>query len=162
MKKPVLHDLLVDILQDTYDAEQQLLEALAEMEEAADNEMLQKCFAQHREETEEHMRRLEQAAEEIECELEGESCEGMAGLIEEAVQTMEMVLDPPLNDLALIAAAQKAEHYEIAAYGTMRELAKQMGHKKSAQLFDKTAQEEGDTDQKLTELAIEMMNELEA
>lgn len=163
MKKPILHELLLLEVQDLYDAEQQLLDALPKLAESANDKKLSQAFTKHLEQTQEHIERLEKIAEEIEAELgAGPGCEGMEGLVSEGEEIMDMTeLDPRVYDLALIGAAQKAEHYEIAGYGTARALAMAMGHTKTAKLLDKTIQEEGETDKKLTDLAKDIMDSID-
>lgn len=162
MKKSILHDLLVLELQDLYDGEQQLLDALPKLAEHANDEKLTVAFEKHFKQTEEHVARLEKVAEELECSLGEESCEGMEGLVSEGEEMMDMTdLDSRVYDLALISSAQRVEHYEMAGYGTARSLAKEMGHDNVAKLLDKTLDEEGQTDKDLTKLAENIMSQIE-
>ncbi|MDQ3008066.1 MAG: DUF892 family protein [bacterium] len=160
MKKPLLHELFVMELQDTYDAEQQIMAALPEMIETASNAALKKGFEQHLEQTEDHISRLEEIAEMIECDVEGEGCEGMEGLLSEGSEIMELDMEAPILDLALISAAQKVEHYEIAAYGTLITMAEEMGHTVEAKLLKSTLDEEKKTDDELTKVAEALYREI--
>jgi ferritin-like metal-binding protein YciE len=153
-----IKDLLTEVLQDTYSAETQLLDALPEMAEAASSPNLRKAFETHRQETERQIERLERAADMLDAELEGEDCEAMEGLVAEAEEIIEDHDEGPLRDAALIAAAQKVEHYEIAAYGTLCALAKAAGMQEVADLLAQTLQEEKATDEKLTQLAESEVN----
>jgi ferritin-like metal-binding protein YciE len=148
-----IKDLLTEVLQDTYSAETQLLDALPEMAEAAASPTLRQAFETHRQETERQVERLERAAEMLDIDLEGEDCEAMEGLVAEAEEIIEDHDEGPLRDAALIGAAQKVEHYEIAAYGTICALAKAAGLREVADLLAQTLQEEKATDEKLSQLA---------
>ena len=153
MKLESLDKLFVDELKDIYSAESQLIRALPKMAKAASNEALRKAFEKHLAETKVQKERLETIAEKLDLKLGGKKCEAMEGLIEEGKEILEADGPEPIIDAALIAAAQRVEHYEISAYGTARALARHLGHTQAAALLDKTIQEEGDTDHKLTELA---------
>lgn len=145
--------LLEELVQDTYSAEMQLVDALPQMAEAAHTPALKKAFQQHLKQTEEQVKRLEQAAEMMDIDLEGEDCEAMEGLVAEGEEIIENHDAGPVRDAALICAAQKVEHYEIAAYGSLVSMATAAGMTEAAALFSKTLAEEKDTDVKLTELA---------
>jgi Mn-containing catalase len=151
--------LLIDQLKDLLDAESQLVEALPKMAAAATSELLQMAFEKHLSETEDHVARLTEVFELLGQEAKGESCRGMAGLIEEGEEVIEEgeAQDDVAADLALIAAAQKVEHYEISAYGTARTLAGQAGLPAVAQLMMKTLAEEEIADNLLTQIARELM-----
>ncbi len=161
MKKPQLHDLFVMELQDMFDAEQQLLEALPNLQEAASHEKLKSAFESHLLETENQIDRLEKIAEALSCELTGQMCEGMEGLLTEGDEIVEEELEAVIKDLALIAAAQKVEHYEISGYGTLEEMAKQMGHNDVAKLLSQSKDEEAEADKKLSKVADELYDDLE-
>lgn len=161
MKKPMLHPLFVELLKDTYDAEQRLVEALPKMSEAAVDEDLQKGFAEHLEQTREHVKRLEEIATELEIELSAKECEGIKGLIKEGEEVMSASMAEPIGDLALIGAAQKTEHYEISAYGTLKKLAEEMGHDEAKKKLDQTLKEESQTDEKLTKVAEKLLKTVE-
>ncbi|WP_372622741.1 ferritin-like domain-containing protein [Falsiroseomonas sp.] len=150
--------LLGELLQDTYSAETQLLEALPEMAGAASTPSLRKAFEEHLAVTQRQVERLEKVAEMIGCDPDGEDCEAMEGLIAEAEEIMDEHDEGPVRDAALIAAAQKVEHYEIAAYGTLTAMAKACGMKEAAALLAETLKEEKDTDEALTELAEKEVN----
>jgi ferritin-like metal-binding protein YciE len=151
-------DLLLEELRDIYHAEKQLLKALPKMAKKAKSDKLRQAFEQHLEETNGQVERLEQVFEHLDKPARGKRCEAMQGLIEEAQEMMDEIKTPEVLDAALIAGAQKVEHYEIASYGTVHALAEAMGHKEVAQLLEQTLQEEKETDRKLNELAISDIN----
>ena len=153
-----MQDLLIEELRDIYHAEKQLTRALPKMARAASNEQLKQAFTQHLEETQGQIERLEQVFEKLDTRTRGKHCHAMEGLIEEAKEIMEMGLAPELQDVALIAAAQKVEHYEIAGYGTLHALAQSAGLDEVAQLLEQTLNEEKKTDQLLNELAVNDVN----
>jgi ferritin-like metal-binding protein YciE len=153
-----MQDLLIEELRDIYHAEKQLTRALPKMARAASNEQLKQAFTQHLEETQGQIERLEQVFEKLDTRTRGKHCHAMEGLIEEAKEIMEMGLAPELQDVALIAAAQNVEHYEIAGYGTLHALAQSAGLDEVAQLLEQTLNEEKKTDQLLNELAINDVN----
>lgn len=148
-----LHDLFVHELQDLYSAEQQITEALPKMANAASSSELRKAFEQHLKETQNHISRLEKAFSMLNVSPGGHKCKGMEGLIKEGESILEMQGDASVKDAALIAAAQRVEHYEIAGYGTARTYAEQMDHDKIADLLQETLDEEGKTNKMLTKLA---------
>src|SRR3954471_6959928 len=152
-----IQELLADQLKDLYSAENQIIKALPKMAKSATNEQLRVAFERHLEETRGHVARLEQVAEQMGITLRGKKCKGMEGLIEEGKEAMEEFEDDVL-DAALIGAAQKVEHYEIAAYGTARTHANMLGLSKVARLLQQTLDEEGRTDKKLTQLAENIVN----
>ncbi len=153
-------DLLVEELKDMHSAETQLLTALPKMAKAASSEELRGAFETHLEQTRVHVQRLEKIGEQLGETMTGEKCKAMAGLVAEGAETIEEDAEPAMHDLALIGAAQKAEHYEIAAYGTARTLAELAGEDDVAALLQETLNEEFDTDKKLTQIASEMDLEL--
>ena len=148
-----LHDAFIEELRDAYDAEKQLTKALKKMAKAAASDGLRTAFESHLQETEGHVDRLEQVFASIEEKPRGKHCEGVAGIIEEGKAVMEEELDEATLDACLIASGQRAEHYEMAAYGTLVAGARAMGHDEAAGLLEETLQEEKAADQKLTQLA---------
>jgi ferritin-like metal-binding protein YciE len=148
-----LHDAFLDELRDAYDAEKQLTKALPKMAKAATSPVLRDAFETHLEETRGHIERLEQVMEGLGEKAKGKHCDGMAGIIEEAKGVMDEDFDEATADACLIASAQRVEHYEIAAYGTLAAWAKAMGHTDAAELLNETLEEEKATDEKLTSLA---------
>jgi ferritin-like metal-binding protein YciE len=150
--------LMGELLQDTYSAETQLLDALPEMAEAASTPALKKAFEEHLAVTQRQVERLEKAAEMLGCDPEGNECEAMEGLIAEGEEIIDEHEEGPIRDAALISAAQKVEHYEIAAYGTLCAMAKAAGMNEVAALLGQTLQEEKDTDELLTKVAEEQVN----
>jgi ferritin-like metal-binding protein YciE len=159
MQKTSLHELYIDELRDLYSAETQLVKALPKMAKASTNPELRQGFEEHLRQTTEHVSRLEQIFEELEEKPSGKKCVGMEGLIKEGAEVIDEDYSDEVRDAALIGAAQRVEHYEIAAYGTVKALAELMGHGEQVSLLDQTLQEETETDEKLTELSAEV-NEL--
>jgi ferritin-like metal-binding protein YciE len=153
-----LHELFLDEIADVYNAEQQLTKALPKMAKAAESEELREAFEAHLEETEEHVSRLEQVIEGLGEKLKRKTCAAMKGLVEEAQDLMKEQKDSSALDAALIAAAQKVEHYEIASYGTLCAWAEQMGHEDALETLRETLGEEKATDEKLTGIAESLAN----
>src|SRR3954453_21460662 len=153
-----LEDLLVHELQDIYNAEGQILKALPRMIKAASHPELKSAFEEHRVQTEGQVERLEQVFKLLGIPAKGKKCEGMAGLLEEGKQKLAEDAEASLMDAALSAAAQKVEHYEIAAYGCVCTSAEMLGHEEAHQLLGQTLEEEEETDQKLTALAESVIN----
>ena len=153
-----LDELFIDELKDIYSAENQMVKALPKMARAASSPELKRAFERHLEETRRHVERLEQIAGELDVKLTGKKCHGMEGLIEEGKEIMEEDLDAHAIDAGLIGAAQKVEHYEIAAYGTARAHAAMLGYNKIARVLQQTLNEEGATDKKLTQIAENVIN----
>lgn len=153
-----LHELLVHEIKDLYSAETQLVKALPKMAKGATNPKLKKGIESHLEQTKEHVARLEQVAQLLETTPRGVSCKAMKGLVEEGSETLEEEGDAAILDLAIICAAQKVEHYEIAGYGCARALAEKLGLDDVVELLDATIQEEGDTDKALTAVAEEIIS----
>lgn len=149
-------DLLVEELKDLYSAENQLLKALPKMAKAASSDELREAFETHLEETQTHVARLEKIGKRLGETMKGKKCKAMEGLVEEGKEIMEEDAEPALLDLALIGAAQKVEHYEIAGYGTARTLAEISGEAEIAKTLQETLNEEGETDKLLTKIATEM------
>lgn len=152
------HDLFVEQLRDMYHAEKQLAKALPKVAKAASSDKLRQAIEHHKEQTEGQIERLEQVFESLDERKRGKRCEAMEGLIEEAQEMIEEIKTPEVRDAALLAAAQKVEHYEIASYGTLRALAESMGHKDAEKLLAQTLEEEKETDQKLNQLALSEIN----
>jgi ferritin-like metal-binding protein YciE len=148
-----LHDAFVDELRDSYDAEKQLLKALGKLAKAANSTELRTAFETHLEETRGHVERLEQVFESLDEKARGKHCDGIAGIIEEGSSVLEEDFDEVTMDACLIAAGQRAEHYEMAAYGTLVAWARGMGHTDAADLLQATLDEEKAADKKLTALA---------
>jgi ferritin-like metal-binding protein YciE len=153
MKLESLHDLFVDELKDLYNAEVQLTKALPKMAKAASSEDLRTAFEDHLTETEQQVKRLETIFKQVEANPKGKKCKAMAGLIEEGKEIIEEDAEDAVKDAALIAAAQRVEHYEIAGYGTVRTYAQLLGFDEASNLLQETLDEEASADKKLTELA---------
>jgi ferritin-like metal-binding protein YciE len=153
-----LDELLQDELKDLYSAENQIIKALPKMAKAASSPELRRAFERHLEETRRQVDRLNQIGEMLEMKLTGKKCKGMEGLIEEGKEVMQELDDEDAIDAGLIGAAQKVEHYEIAAYGTARTHAEMLGYTRVARLLQQTLNEEGATDKKLTALAESVVN----
>jgi ferritin-like metal-binding protein YciE len=152
-KISTLEDAYIEQLRDLYSAESQLVKALPKMAKAAHSDELKNGFLEHLEQTKGHVTRLEQIFEELDEKPTGKKCQAMAGLVEEGSETISEEATPAVKDALLIAAAQRVEHYEIAAYGTVKTFAQTLGHDDAAKLLDETLQEEVETDEKLTEAA---------
>ena len=158
MKLDTLQKLYVDELRDLYNAENQLLKALPKMAKAASSEELKNAFETHLEQTETHVERLENIFAQLDQTPKGKTCHGMKGLIEEGSEMLEKDGEESVLDAGIIGAAQKVEHYEIASYGTARTFATLLGEDEAADLLQQTLDEEGETNQRLTELAEEIVN----
>ena len=156
-----LEDLLVDEMKDLYSAEKQLVRALPKMAKAAKHPELKTAFANHLEETRKHVERLEQAFEMLGQKPKAQTCKAMQGLIEEGGETAKKGGDKTILDLAIVGAAQRVEHYEIAAYGTVRAIATQLRRKDIADLISSTLEEEGAADKKLTQIAQKLYGTVE-
>jgi ferritin-like metal-binding protein YciE len=158
MPLETLQDLFEDELRDVYSAEKQLLKALPKMAKAATTPKLKAGFTKHLEQTKEQVARLETVFELLERPAKAKLCKAMEGLIKEGSDLMEEEADPMVMDAALIAAAQKVEHYEIATYGTLVTWAQQLDLPKIVKVLSKTLQEEKDTDVSLSKLAESEVN----
>lgn len=156
-----LEKLFIDELKDIYNAEKQITRALPKMAKAADAPELQQAFAKHLKETQGQIQRLERIFQELGQAVRGKKCKGMEGLLEEGKEKMEED-EGPLLDAALIASAQKVEHYEIAAYGCLRTYAELLGFSEAERLLQQTLEEEERTDKTLTELGESGINEAAA
>jgi len=148
-----LNDLFVEQLRDLYDAENQLIKALPKMAEGANSVELRQGFEEHLEQTKEHAQRIETIFEQLGQKAKAKKCKGMEGLIKEGSEALEEDMSEDVKDAAIIAAAQRVEHYEIAAYGTVRTFANLLGETEAATLLEQTLEEEKETDDKLTQLA---------
>jgi ferritin-like metal-binding protein YciE len=153
-----LRKLYVDELKDLYSAEKQILQALPRMAKKAQNEKLKKAFEDHRAVTEMQVERLDRVFEMLGKAARGKKCKAMEGLIEEGKEMMQEDMEPEVMDAALIGAAQRIEHYEIAGYGTVRTYAQVLGEKEHVKLLQQTLDEEGNTDKLLTQLAESSIN----
>jgi ferritin-like metal-binding protein YciE len=158
MTLETLNDLYVQQLRDIYDAEQQLVEALPEMAVNATHPELRKAFESHLEETKEQVRRLKKIFARLGEDPEGETCDGMEGIISEGEELLEMDADDDVLDAGLLAGAQHAEHYEIAGYGTLATYAQLLGEKADHELLTETLKEEKEADAKLTKIAKSVVN----
>lgn len=154
-----MQEFMEHTIQDLYSAETQALEAMPQLMERAQNDQLRQAFQIHQRETEQQVKRLEQIAQQMGIDPDGETCMAMQGLIDEAQDLLSQLEDDQLADAAIIGAAQKMEHYEIAAYGTARTLAQQAGQNEVADLLEQTLQEEKSTDEKLTTIATSKVNQ---
>jgi len=154
-----LDTLFLDQLRDLYDAEQRLVQALPKMAEAAHQRALKDAFQSHLRETQNQVQRLERAFQSLGQTAKGKTCEAMKGLVSEGQEAIDARGNPDVKDAALIAAAQRVEHYEIAAYGTARTFAQRLGKEEAARLLEETLREEKATDQKLTQLAESGINQ---
>jgi ferritin-like metal-binding protein YciE len=156
MEHNELKELYIDELRDLYNAENQLVKALPKMAKAASSSQLRSGFEEHLEQTQGHVGRLEEIFAALGEKPAGKKCAGMAGLIKEGEQMMDEDFSEAVIDAALISAAQRVEHYEIAAYGCVRTWAELLGESEANALLEKTLEEEKETDQKLTELSKEI------
>jgi len=153
MADDTLKTLYVDELRDLLDAEEQLIKAIPKMAEASASDALRSGFEQHLEQTKNHAARIEQILEALGEAPKGKKCKGMQGIVAEGKEMLDEDFEGALMDSAIISAAQRVEHYEIAAYGCVREYAKLLGESEAVSLLEQTLEEEKETDQKLTELA---------
>jgi ferritin-like metal-binding protein YciE len=158
MKMTTLDELLEDELKDIYSAETQLLKALPKMAKGAESSDLRAAFEQHLEQTRVHVQRIEEICNDLNIKPKGKKCAGMEGLVREGEEVLQSDAASEPKQAALIGAAQRMEHYEIAAYGTARAHARQLGYLKAVELLSQTLDEEKDIDQKLTQLAENRIN----
>jgi ferritin-like metal-binding protein YciE len=158
MELKTLQDLFMDVLKDTYDAETQITKALPKMAKAAHDSGLKSAFEKHLKETENHLKRLEMVFETQGKKATRKTCKGMQGLLEEGSEMMKEDAEPEVMDAGLIAAAQKVEHYEISAYGTLIAYAKLLGLDDAITAFKETLNEEKAADEKLTTVAESTVN----
>jgi len=158
MQLETLNDLFVQEIKDLYSAETQLLKALPKMVEAASAPELKEAFEDHLAETEIHVARLEKICETLNISPKGKKCAAMEGLITEGSEIIAIKGKSPVKDAALIAAAQRVEHYEMAGYGCVRTFANTLGFTEEAEILQETLDEEGNADKRLTELAESIIN----
>jgi ferritin-like metal-binding protein YciE len=156
MQKDSLRDVYIDELRDLYNAETQLVKALPKMAKASSNDQLRQGFEEHLRQTSEHVSRLEQIFEQLGEKASGKKCLGMEGLVKEGAEIIKEDFSDEVKDAGIIGAAQRVEHYEIAAYGTVRAFAGLLGESEAVSLLEETLNEEKQTDQKLTQLAEEI------
>jgi ferritin-like metal-binding protein YciE len=159
MKEKNLKSLFVDELRDIYNAEQQLIKALPKMAKAANSDDLRNGFEEHLEQTKDHATRIEKIFNALGEPVKGKKCKGMEGLVAEGSEVMSEDYEGALMDAALITAARRVEHYEIAAYGSVHAFATLMGEDDAASLLEQTLQEEKETDEKLTSLSQQINQE---
>ena len=153
-----LHELFIEELRDMYDGEKRLIKAIPKMAKAASSPELQTAFTNHLRETEKQVTRLEQVFRSIGEKPRGKKCDGIMGIVEEGKTAMEEIEEGPVLDAALIAGAQKVEHYEIASYGTLAYFADCMGHERAKELLGSTLDEEKAADEKLNQIAKSKVN----
>jgi len=154
-----LADLFQDELRDVYDAEKRILKALPKMAKAASDEQLRDAFTTHLEETRGHVERLEQVFAALDLKVKGKRCMGMEGILAEGAELMDEDGEESVLDAGLIASAQRVEHYEITAYGSLMAWAKVLGYDDAVELLGENEREEKETDQKLTEIAEGLVNQ---
>jgi ferritin-like metal-binding protein YciE len=154
-----LKDLFLDEIKDLYNAEKQITKALPQMAKKASSDELRQAFEEHLKETENQIQRLEKVFKELDMAPKGKKCEGIEGIISEGKEMMKEIDEPSLLDAALISAAQKVEHYEIASYGTVRTYAEMLNMENVANLLQETLDEESQANEKLTKLALNGVNE---
>ena len=158
MDLDTMKELFIHELKDLHDAEGQILEALPKMAKKASHDDLKSAFKEHERQTQEHVKRLEQVLDELGEKPGGVKCKGIRGIISEGEESMKEVDDDDVRDAAMIGAAQRVEHYEIAGYGTARTYARMLGNENAARMLQQTLDEEGETDKKLTRLAESRIN----
>jgi ferritin-like metal-binding protein YciE len=158
MKLDSMDDLFLHELRDLHSAEKQLVAAIPKMAKKASSPELKKAFETHLEQTKGHVQRLETIFKDLELAIGKQKCKAMEGLVAEAAELLEEDADDAIRDAAMIGAAQRVEHYEIAGYGTTRTFAEMLGHTGAAGLLQQTLDEEKETDQLLTELALTSVN----
>jgi len=158
MKIETMDDLFLEQIEDLYDAEQRLVKALPKMAEASTTAQLRQAFESHLEQTRGHVRRLETIFREIGKDAKAQTCDAMKGLIEEGEDLIDDIENTTLRDAGLIAAANRVEHYEIAAYGSAKAFAQKLGLNNAVSLLAQTLEEEKEADRKLTSLAENAIN----
>ena len=158
MRIETLEKLFLEELSDIRSAEQQILKALPKMVKAANDAELKESLEEHRQVTEEHVERLDRIFELLGERPSSKKCKGLAGLLEEGAEMLKMEMEPILKDAAIIGAAQRVEHYEMAVYGTLRSFADQLGAADAARLLEQTLDEEKEADLQLTEIAHSVVN----
>jgi len=159
MKMKTLQDLLAHELKDLYSAEKQITKAVPKMIKACSCDDLQEALQSHLGETERQVERLEQVCQQLDIPTRGAKCRAMEGLLDEAAEMLEHGMEDMVRDAAIIAAAQRVEHYEMAGYGCARTFARQLGHDDIAEILQQTLDEERAADEKLTKIAMQHVNE---
>ena len=162
MKLETLRDLYIEQLQDIYSAETQIIEALPKIIDAVSSEDLKDGLENHLKETQQQVQRLEQILKDLDANPKGQKCKGMKGLLDEGAELLAEDAEPEVLDAGIIASCQRVEHYEIAAYGTVRNYAQLLGHQEHAQLLTQTLNEEKQADETLSEAAEEINVEAKA
>lgn len=157
-KMDTLEDLYMDLLKDLYSAEKQLVKALPKFAKAAHSEDLRRAFNEHLSQTERQVERIERIFSDMNGSPRGKKCVGMEGIVEEGNELLKEKVKPDVLDAGLIAGAQKAEHYEIACYGTARTWARRLGYNDAAQLLQQTLEEESTANERLTQIAESHVN----
>jgi ferritin-like metal-binding protein YciE len=160
MKVESLRDLYLDQLQDLYSAEQQLIKALPKMAKASSSEELRAAFEDHLGQTRQHAQRIETIFEQMGEKIAGKKCKGMEGLVKEGSEVLEEDMEDGIRDAAIIAAAQRVEHYEIAGYGCVHAYAERLGEEKAASLLEQTLEEEKQADELLNGIAEQLNMEV--
>jgi ferritin-like metal-binding protein YciE len=158
-KLKMLEDLLLYEIRDLYDAEHRILKALPKMAKKASHEELSSAFEEHLRQTEGHVERLEKVFTLLGEKAKRKTCEGIKGLLEEGEEALKDPMEDDVRDAALISAAQRVEHYEMAGYGSARTFARQLGNEQAAYLLQQTLDEEADTDKKLSDIAETSVNQ---
>jgi len=158
MAEGTLHDAFIEELRDIYDAEKQLTKALPKMAKAATHQELRQAFEAHLKQTEQHVERLDEIFSQLQLSARGAKCKAMEGLITEGKEILAEDMEDDVRDAALICAAQRVEHYEMAGYGCARTFARDLGHHAAAELLQQTLEEEAAADEKLTEIAVGRIN----
>lgn len=158
MAMSTIQDLYIEQLQDLYDAENQITDALPKMARHTNSPRLREGFEEHLQQTKEQVQRLEQIFKGLSVDPGSEKCEAMRGIIKEGEEMMNKDASQEVLEAGMIASAQRVEHYEIAAYGTVRTLAKQLGRNDDVKLIEQTLSEEKETDSKLTDIAEQSVN----
>ena len=158
MKMKTLEDLFVHELKDLYSAEKQLVKALPKMAKAATHQEPRQAFEAHLKQTEQHVERLDEIFSQLQLSARGAKCKAMEGLITEGKEILAEDMEDDVRDAALICAAQRVEHYEMAGYGCARTFARDLGHHAAAELLQQTLEEEAAADEKLTEIAVGRIN----
>jgi len=159
MKLETMQDLFVEQIEDLYDAEKRLVKALPKMAQECTSDRLRVALEEHLEETKGHVDRLERVFQALQQDAKGQTCQAMKGLIDEGEDVISDTEPGPLRDAGMIAAGNRVEHYEIAAYGSARTFAQTLGMLEVAELLEETLEEEKAADEKLTEIATSMVNE---
>jgi ferritin-like metal-binding protein YciE len=162
MKENTLRELFIDELRDLYDAENRLVKAIPKMAKAAESHQLRAGFEHHLEQTKDHVKRLKQALTALDEKASAKKCAGMTGILKEGDEMLAEEYEGSVKDAALISAAQRVEHYEIAAYGCVHAWAVELGENEVAQLLESTLSEEKETDAKLTQLSAEINSAAES